>query len=348
MKIKIRTMAVMMTAAMMIGLTGCGAEKTPADVTVQEKVTVAEAEAKAEVLEEETVEAEELAETDVTEEQPEEETVDTEVEASEQAAEEESLKAEETAEKVEEQKTEEQKTEEQKTEEQKTEAKKSNIPDWFDAEFYAANNSDVVAALGSGADALYNHYVTYGKAEGRKANADDPTEPVVTANSGNESNNNDSAGSNNSSSVVVDTNIPSYDEFAGAMLAKVNALRREQGVGELTLDEQCKNVSAIRVVEISSLFSHTRPDGRKSSTTWDDLGYQWSGVGENIAKITNYCNTTSSLTQKADVFYDLFKNSPSHYSTMINSKWTKAYFNIYITYNEDGETVYHCVQTFSK
>ena len=342
MKIKIRTMAVMMTAAMMIGLTGCGAEKTLADVTVQEKVTVAEAEAKAEVLEEETVETEEPAETDVTEEQPKEETVDTKVEASEQAAEEESLKAEETVEKVEEQKT-----EEQKTEEQKTEAKKSNIPDWFDAEFYAANNSDVVAALGSGADALYNHYVTYGKAEGRKANADDPAEPVVTANSGNELNNNDSAGSNNSSSVVVDTNIPSYDEFAGAMLAKVNALRREQGVGELTLDEQCKNVCAIRVVEISSLFSHTRPDGRKSSTTWDDLGYQWSGVGENIAKIGNYYNTTNSLTQKADEFYDLFKNSPSHYSTMINSKWTKAYFNIYITYEEVGETVYHCVQTFS-
>ena len=143
-------------------------------------------------------------------------------------------------------------------------------------------------------------------------------------------------------------NATSYDEFANEMLAKVNALRREQGVGELTLDEQCKNVSAIRVVEISSLYSHTRPDGRKSSTTWDDLGYQWSGVGENIAKIGEYYNTTSSLTQRADEFYDLFKHSSSHYSSMINSKWKKAYFNIYITYEEDGETVYHCVQTFSK
>ena len=341
MKIKIRTMAVMMTAAMMIGLTGCGAEKTLADVTVQEKVTVAEAEAKAEVFEEETVETEEPAETDVTEEQPEEETVDTEVEASEQAAEEESLKAEETAEKVEEQKT-----EEQKTEEQKTEAKKSNIPDWFDAEFYAANNSDVVAALGSGADALYNHYVTYGKAEGRKANADDPAEPVVTANSGNESNNNDSAGSNNSSSVVVDTNIPSYDEFVNTMLADVNALRREQGVGDLVLDEQCNNVGNLRANEIATYFSHTRPDGRSFYTAWEDLGYEHPNVGENLSKYM-IGGETISLSQAAHDTFDIFSDSPTHYENMIKAKWTKVYFNVYII--QDGSrTYYYCVQTFSK
>lgn len=38
----------------------------------------------------------------------------------------------------------------------------------FDAEFYAANNPDVVAAYGTDAAALYQHYVDYGKAEGRK------------------------------------------------------------------------------------------------------------------------------------------------------------------------------------
>ena len=42
----------------------------------------------------------------------------------------------------------------------------------FDAEFYANSNPDVVAAVGKGEDALYNHYVKYGKNEGRKAVAD--------------------------------------------------------------------------------------------------------------------------------------------------------------------------------
>lgn len=38
----------------------------------------------------------------------------------------------------------------------------------FDAEFYAANNPDVVEVYGTDATALYQHYVDYGKAEGRK------------------------------------------------------------------------------------------------------------------------------------------------------------------------------------
>lgn len=37
----------------------------------------------------------------------------------------------------------------------------------FDASYYAANNPDVVNALGSSTSALQNHYKTYGKAEGR-------------------------------------------------------------------------------------------------------------------------------------------------------------------------------------
>lgn len=42
----------------------------------------------------------------------------------------------------------------------------------FDAEFYAANNPDVVTVYGSDVSALYRHYVEYGKAEGRKPTAD--------------------------------------------------------------------------------------------------------------------------------------------------------------------------------
>lgn len=39
--------------------------------------------------------------------------------------------------------------------------------DIFDADYYAATNPDVVAALGIDAEALYNHYLLCGKAEGR-------------------------------------------------------------------------------------------------------------------------------------------------------------------------------------
>ena len=39
----------------------------------------------------------------------------------------------------------------------------------FDAEYYAQTYPDVVAAMGTDTNALYQHYVTYGKAEGRLA-----------------------------------------------------------------------------------------------------------------------------------------------------------------------------------
>lgn len=43
----------------------------------------------------------------------------------------------------------------------------------FDAEYYAEMYPDVVNALGNDLDVLYQHYLTYGKNEGRKASADD-------------------------------------------------------------------------------------------------------------------------------------------------------------------------------
>ena len=39
----------------------------------------------------------------------------------------------------------------------------------FDAEYYAANNPDVVAVFGTDENMLYQHYVLYGKQEGRLA-----------------------------------------------------------------------------------------------------------------------------------------------------------------------------------
>ena len=332
---KQRIVAIVIVSAALITAIGCGNKAAEAPVAEEAEVVAEVTEAVEEVAED-TAETEEVAE-EVTEEVAQE--VAEETPAQETATEE--VATEET--------TEEAPAEESKPAEEAkpVETKPAlTIPDWFDAEFYAANNSDVVAALGSGADALYNHYVTYGKAEGRKANADDPAEPVVTANSGNESNNNDSAGSNNSSSVVVDTNIPSYDEFVNTMLADVNALRREQGVGDLVLDEQCNNVGNLRANEIATYFSHTRPDGRSFYTAWEDLGYEHPNVGENLSKYM-IGGETLSLSQAAHDTFDIFSDSPTHYENMIKAKWTKVYFNVYII--QDGSrTYYYCVQTFSK
>ena len=49
----------------------------------------------------------------------------------------------------------------------------SMASDNFDAEFYAATYPDVVAVFGNSPEALYKHYLDYGKAEGRSCNAEE-------------------------------------------------------------------------------------------------------------------------------------------------------------------------------
>jgi hypothetical protein len=55
----------------------------------------------------------------------------------------------------------------------------------FDAEYYAAQNPDVVAACGNNETALFQHYVQFGKAEGRApfANGTAGTPVAASANS---------------------------------------------------------------------------------------------------------------------------------------------------------------------
>ena len=64
----------------------------------------------------------------------------------------------------------------------KAQAAPETMPDGtiFDAEYYAAANPDVVAALGNSKEMLYKHYVMAGKAEGRKPYAGSDTEPLRT------------------------------------------------------------------------------------------------------------------------------------------------------------------------
>lgn len=45
------------------------------------------------------------------------------------------------------------------------------IPDWFDPAYYAQNNPDVYASAGDDKDALYWHYIHFGKNEGRSPSA---------------------------------------------------------------------------------------------------------------------------------------------------------------------------------
>ncbi len=93
----------------------------------------------------------------------------------------------------------------------------------------------------------------------------------------------------------------------------VNAERTMLGLEPLVLDPELSQLAEIRAVEIISLFSHTRPDGRKCTTVMTDAGYEYKRAAENIA----YGQTSPDAVMKAWI------NSSSHYKNIICPNYTK-------------------------
>ena len=83
---------------------------------------------------------------------------------------------------------------------------------------------------------------------------------------------------------IPDTEIETPDDsYAVQVLNLVNAERAKLGLDALTYDSVLTRAADTRAVEIKSLFSHTRPDGRSCFTVLDEVGYSYLKAGENIA-----------------------------------------------------------------
>ena len=67
------------------------------------------------------------------------------------------------------------------------------------------------------------------------------------------------------------------------IIDRTNALRRENGVSALTVNDKLMQAAQVRADEIaaSGVYSHTRPDGRKSNTVTDS-----KYTGENLHNIS--------------------------------------------------------------
>ncbi len=76
----------------------------------------------------------------------------------------------------------------------------TNVPSDFDASFYADTYPDLKEAIGTDAEALYNHYVQFGQKEGRLPNAQGK---LSSASSSTTATGNSTSVSNNNSSFYV-------------------------------------------------------------------------------------------------------------------------------------------------
>lgn len=188
----------------------------------------------------------------------------------------------------------------------------------FDAEFYAQTYPDVVAVFGTDAGALYQHYLAYGIAEGRLAADPAALSPAAQA-----------APVAEPDAAPLENSLASYD--VGAVWELTNLQRAAAQIPALAWDDSLWTSASQRALEISVLFSHTRPDGSSCFTAVSqDLHLRT--MGENIAM---------GQRSAEEVVTD-WMNSEGHRRNIMNPTFTRIGVGCY----QDAAGRMHWVQMF--
>lgn len=134
---------------------------------------------------------------------------------------------------------------------------------------------------------------------------------------------------------IKGTPTANYSTQAQEVLAQCNAQRQANGIAALSLDPELTKAANIRAQEIATLFSHTRPDGRKCFTVLDQIGYSYWSAGENIA--AGYGNSSAVMNG--------WMNSLGHRSNILNAGFKRL--GVGYVYIPNSEYGYYWVQIFS-
>lgn len=123
---------------------------------------------------------------------------------------------------------------------------------------------------------------------------------------------------------------------------RTNALRRAKDVAALRVNDKLMQAAQVRAEEMaaSGVYSHTRPDGRKSNTVTDSRY-----TGENIHSISElYLNQQQKTLSEAVV--DLWSNSKAHADNMTSSRYGEIGVGLARGIDKDGFDCWYCVQVF--
>ena len=136
---------------------------------------------------------------------------------------------------------------------------------------------------------------------------------------------------------AVDVNTMKQD-----IIDRTNALRCENGVDALCVNNKLMQAAQVRADEMaaSGVYSHTRPDGRKSNTVTDSRY-----TGENIHSISElYLNQQQKTLSEAVV--NLWSNSKAHADNMTSSRYGEIGVGLARGVNQNGLDCWYCVQVF--
>ena len=133
------------------------------------------------------------------------------------------------------------------------------------------------------------------------------------------------------------------DEVAVAkqdIVDRTNALRRENGVAVLRVNDRLMQAAQVRANEMAThtVYSHTRPDGRKFNTV-TDCPY----MAENIHRIADWTLSEQTLAEQAVADWNA---STTHHKNMLNPKLSEIGIGLARGVNDNGNPCWYCVQLF--
>ena len=123
---------------------------------------------------------------------------------------------------------------------------------------------------------------------------------------------------------------------------RTNALRRAKGVAALRVNDKLMQAAQVRADEIaaSGVYSHTRPDGRKSNTVTDS-----KYTGENLHNISElYLEQQHKTLSEAVV--ELWSSSKAHADNMTSARYGEIGVGLARGVNQNGLDCWYCVQVF--
>ena len=138
---------------------------------------------------------------------------------------------------------------------------------------------------------------------------------------------------------------PAQTDVAAAkqdIIDRTNALRHQKGVAALRVNDKLMQAAQVRADEMaaSGVYSHTRPDGRKSNTVTDS---KYTGVNlHNISEL--YLEQQHKTLSEAVV--ELWSNSRAHADNMTSSRYGEIGVGLARGIDKDGFDCWYCVQVF--
>ena len=136
---------------------------------------------------------------------------------------------------------------------------------------------------------------------------------------------------------------PAQTDVAAAkqdIIDRADALRRTKGVAALRVNDRLMQAAQVRANEMAThtVYSHTRPDGRKFNTA-TDCPY----MAENIHRIADWVLSDQTLAERAVA--DWYA-STVHHKNMVNPKLSEIGVGLARGVNDTGDPCWYCVQLF--